>query len=279
MRAPGPLLLFGAAAMTLAFATDNPLVLAVVAFWAVALFLSAPARPSRMYLVGGAITGLLLALLNPLVMAEGDTALWRGPEIPVLDLEITLQEIASGLAAGVRVFAVAVLVGAVLGHVDGDRLLARASRLAPRSAMLVSLAARMLPSLERDARRLHEAAQLRGLDLSTGPKLRRARDAAALAVPLVGSSLERGLDVAEAMAARGFGSGGRTHVRERPWTGVEWAVFILGLGLGVVAGFAIAGAAPYSYFPLLDPVLTPAAVAMAGAACGLMGAAWWALRR
>ena len=162
---------------------------------------------------------------------------------------------------------------------QSDRLLARASRLAPSSAMLVSLAARMLPSLERDARRLHEAAQLRGLDLSTGPKLRRARDAAALAVPLVGSSLESGLDVAEAMAARGFGSGGRTHVRERPWTGVEWAVFILGLGLGVVAGFAIAGAAPYSYFPLLDPVLTPAAVAMAGAACGLMGAAWWALRR
>jgi energy-coupling factor transport system permease protein len=232
-----------------------------------------------MYLVGGAITGLLLAVLNPLVTAQGDTVLWQGPEIPILDLEITLQEIASGLAAGVRVFAVAVLVGAILGHVDGDRLLARASRLAPRSAMLVSLAARMLPSLERDARRLHEAAQLRGLDLSSGPRLRRAREAAALAVPLVGSSLERGLDVAEAMAARGFGSGTRTHVRERAWDAVEWAVLLLGAGLAVVAGLAIAGAAPYSYFPLLDPVLTPAALAMAGSAAALLGGAWWALRR
>ena len=210
-RAPGALVVLAVAAVAMAFGGDQPLVLAAVAAGAVALFLAAPGRPSRWFLVGGAISGLGVAILNPFVSAEGDLILWRGPDLPVIDLEITLEEVAMGIAMGVRVFAVAVLVGAVLAHIDADRLQAQVARVAPRSALTVALAARLLPTLERDARAISETARLRGLDLSRGSWPARARRGAPLALPLLGSGLERGLDVATRRDhAPGCPSGGTT---------------------------------------------------------------------
>lgn len=274
-RAPGPLVAVGASATVIAFTTDHPLVLATVAIGAVALFVSAPGRPSRLFLVGGAISGLTLALINPFVSSQGDLILWRGPDIPVIDLEMTLEEIVAGLAMGVRLFAVAVLVGALLAHMDADRLQAQVARVAPRSALTCALAARLMPTLERDARGIAETARLRGLDLATGAWPVRARRAAPLALPLLGSSLERGLDVAEAMAARGYGSGPRTRVAEAPYGPAERITLAIGAGLGALAGAVVAlGLAPYSYYPTVDDALAPDALALAAAVlCAMCGAA------
>ncbi len=274
-RAPGALVLLVAAAATLAFAGDQPLVLGAVAAGAVALFLAAPGRPSRWFLVGGAISGLGFALLNPFVSAEGDLILWRGPEMTLIDLEITVEEVVMGVAIGLRVFAVAVLVGAALAHIDTDRLQAQVARVAPRSALTCALAARLLPTLERDARSIAETARLRGLDLRTGRWWRRAGRAAPLALPLLGSGLERGLDVAEAMVARGYSAGPRTRVPERPYDRAEWTTLAVGAGVAVLAVAAIATPLDdYRYYPTLAPVLAPGAVVVASLAlAALVGAA------
>ena len=274
-RAPAALVLLAAAAMTLAFAGDQPLVLAALAAGAVVLFLAAPGRPSRWFLLGGAVSGLGVALINPLVAAEGDLILWRGPELTLIDLEITLEEVVMGVCMGLRVFAVAVLVGAALAHVDADRLQAQVARIAPRSALTCALAARLLPTLERDARAIAETARLRGLDLRTGRWWTRAGRAAPLALPLLGSGLERGLDVAEAMVARGYSAGPRTRLPERPYDRVEWTTLALGAGVAVLAAVAIVTPIDdYRYYPTLGPVLTPGAVATAAAAlAALVGAA------
>jgi energy-coupling factor transport system permease protein len=279
-RAPGPLALLGLAAIVIAFADDHPLVLAAAAAGALALLAAAPGRPGRLFVIGGLISGLSLALLNPFVAAEGDRILWRGPEVPVIDLEVTVEEIAAGLAVGLRLLAVAVLVGALLAHIDADRLQAQVARVAPRSALTCALAARLMPTLERDARAIAEAARLRGVDLASGSWGGRARRGAPLALPLLGSSLERGLDVAEAMAARGYGSGPRTRLPERAYGRAERIVLALGAALAAVAAVALAaGAAPYAYYPTLDPPLSPGAVALAGAVAGALGGAALALRR
>jgi len=279
-RAPGPLVLIGVAAVVIAFADDHPLVLAAAAGGALALLAAAPGRPGRLFVIGGLISGLSLALLNPFVASEGDLIVWRGPEVAVIDLEVTVEEIAAGLAIGLRLFAVAVLVGALLAHIDADRLQAQVARVAPRSALTCALAARLMPTLERDARAIAEAARLRGVDLSTGSWGGRARRAAPLALPLLGSSLERGLDVAEAMAARGYGAGPRTRLPERAYGAAERAVLALGVALAVVAAGALAlGAAPYSFYPTLDPVLAPGAVALAAALAAALGGAALALAR
>jgi energy-coupling factor transport system permease protein len=250
-------------------------VLAAVAAGALALFFSAPGRPRRLFLFGGAISGLALALMNPFVSGQGDLILWRGPDIPVIDLEITAEELVDGIAIGVRLFAVAVLVGAVLAHMDADRLQAQVARVAPRSALACALAARLMPTLERDARAIAETARLRGVALADGAWSARARRAAPLALPLLASGLERGLDVAEAMTARGYGSGPRSRLAERGLGRRERVVLAIGLALAALAvATLVLGLAAYSYYPTLGDPLAPApCLVAAGALAALAGAA------
>ncbi len=73
-RAPGALVVLAAAAIAMAFGGDQPLVLAAVAAGAVALFLAAPGRPSRWFLVGGAISGLGVAMLNPFALPRATSS-------------------------------------------------------------------------------------------------------------------------------------------------------------------------------------------------------------
>ena len=278
-RAPIPLLIFGGAACTLAFATDQPLILAAVAAGAVALHFAAQRR-RRMYLVAGLIVGLGVMLLNPLVQANGDLILFELPDIPIIDLQVTLEEVVAGVALGLRAFAVTVLIGALLAHIDPDRLLAAASRLMPHSALAASIAARMLPTLERDAVALSETARLRGVSLGAGRWSTRARNAGALATPLVGSALERSLDVAEAMAVRGYGAGPRTRMAEPPMSGAEWTVLALAVPLGVLSALVIAGTVgAFAFYPTLDPIVTWQAAAAAGVALVAMGGAALRLAR
>lgn len=278
-RAPGAVLVPVAAASALAFLTDHPLVLLALVAGAAALLWSAPGRVARWLLGAGLVAGAGVALLNPFVSAEGDLILWRGPEIPIFDLEITLEELGMGLAMGARLLAVALLLGAALAHVDADRLQAQVARVAPRSALTCALAARLLPTLQRDARSIGETARLRGLDLATGGRLARARRAAPLALPLLGSGLERGLDVAEAMVARGYAAGPRTRMPERAYTREEWGALGAGLALTAVAVLAVAGGGDYAFYPVMDDALAGAAPALAAASLAALAGLALLLRR
>ncbi len=74
----------------------------------------------------------------------------------------------AGLGMGGAPVRRGVLIGAALAHFDADRLQAQVARIAPRSALTCALAARLVPTLERDARAISEQARLRGLDLRAG---------------------------------------------------------------------------------------------------------------
>ncbi|HJZ60929.1 MAG TPA: energy-coupling factor transporter transmembrane component T [Miltoncostaeaceae bacterium] len=277
--APGPVLLLGAGAVTLAFASDHPLVLLAAAAGAVLLFMAAPVR-SPIYPTAAAIAAVTIVVLNPFVQGNGEHIVVQGPEIPILDTQVTVEELVAGLAIGLRAVAVTLVIGAVLAHADPDRLQSAIARVLPRSALASALSARMLPTLERDARALAESARLRGLALEAGSRLERARTAAGLALPLVGSSLERALDVAEAMAARGYGAARRTRLPEPPLRRRE--VVVLGAGVAVLAvgvAAAVLGLGDYSFYPTLDAPADGGAVAAAAVALAGMAVASAALWR
>jgi energy-coupling factor transport system permease protein len=163
---------------------------------------------------------------------------------------------------------------------DADRLQAQVARVAPRSALTCALAARLIPTLQRDAHAIAETARLRGVALADGRWTGRARHAAPLVLPLLGSSLARGLDVAEAMTARGYGAGPRTRVSEAGYDAVERAVLAIAIALCAVAAGALAlGAVAYAYYPRLEGPLTLGPAAVAAATLALLLGASVALRR
>ena len=68
--------------------------------------------------------------------------------------------------------------------------------------LAIALATRLVPTLERDAAGLVEALRGRGVEVSG------LRGRARLLSPLLAGSLERALNLAEAMEARGYGRPG-----------------------------------------------------------------------
>jgi energy-coupling factor transport system permease protein len=169
--------------------------------------LRAPAQRRWPYLVGTLITGLTVFLITPFVEVIGTHVLWSGPTIPVVGtLDIRAEELRNGLFQGLRLTAVGLAFAVYALLLDHDRLLTAAG-WARRSTLAVALATRLVPVLERDARELRLA--LRGRRVELGP--------VKLLSPLLAGSLERGLNLAEAMEARGYGLAGATRAPRSPW--------------------------------------------------------------
>jgi energy-coupling factor transport system permease protein len=188
--------------------------------------LRAPAQRRWPYLIGTLSTALLFVVLTPFVEVIGTHVLWSGPTIPVLGrLDVTTEELRNGLYQGLRLGAVGLAFAVYALLLDHDRLLAAAG-WARRSTVAVALATRLVPLLERDARDLRVALRGRGVEL--GPMRQLS--------PLLAGSLERGLNLAEAMEARGYGRAGRTRAPRSPWRLVDY------LGLVVAVGIVIVGA-------------------------------------
>jgi energy-coupling factor transport system permease protein len=194
-----------------------------------AVCLRAERRRRRVYLFGALATGAGVFLLSPFLAVVGSDVLWSGPSMPVVGrLDVTVEEIEIAALNGLRLTGVALAFSAYALLVDHDRLVA-AARFAPRSALAVALATRLVPSLERDAAGLREAVRGRGVSV-TG-----VRGHARLLSPLVAGSLERAANLAESMEARGYGRAGRTAAPGRPWRGVDRAA-IAGVALLFAGG-------------------------------------------
>jgi energy-coupling factor transport system permease protein len=224
---PAAALLAGLAVAALL--ADRTASVAVIAAVLLAVCLRAPRRRRWPYLVGTLASGLVLFLFSPLVAAYGGVVYWEGPTVPVIGtLDVTSEELAEALFQGLRLTAVGLAFAAYALLLDQDRLLLAGGRLR-RSVLAVALATRLVPTLERDAAGYVEA--LRGRGVAVAGLRGRAR----LLSPLVAGSLERSLNLAESMEARGFGKAGRTRAPSPPWNAWDHLA-LAGAALVILAG-------------------------------------------
>jgi energy-coupling factor transport system permease protein len=224
---PAAALLAGlAAAALLADRTASVAVIAAVLF---AVCLRAPRGRRWPYLVGTLGSGLMLFVGSPLVARYGGIVYWEGPSIPVIgQLDVTSEELKEALFQGLRLGAVGLAFAAYALLLDQDRLLQAGGRLR-RSVLAVALATRLVPTLERDAAGYVEALRGRGVVVDG------LRGRARLLSPLVAGSLERSLNLAESMEARGFGRPGRTRAPAPSWGSWD-RVALAGAVLAVAVG-------------------------------------------
>ncbi|HEV3408555.1 MAG TPA: energy-coupling factor transporter transmembrane component T [Gaiellaceae bacterium] len=215
---PGSLALGGTGVAALLL--DRPEAIGAACALLLAVVLRAPPSRRRPYLVGALGAGASVLVLSPFLASEGFRVLWAGPVVPVLGaLDVTREELVIAAVNGGRLTAVALAFSAYALLVDHDRLLG-ALGFARRSALTAVLATRLVPTLERDAAALREAVRGRGVSV------RGLRGHARLVSPLVAGSLERALNLAEAMEARGFGRAGRTRLPQPPWSRLDAAAVV-----------------------------------------------------
>ena len=136
---PLPAALVTGAPLLAAVAAWSPLWLAAATAGAALLLCAAP-PPRRLYALTAVSSGVIVFAVNPFVSVQGLTVLWQGPHIPILDTQVTAEELAYGAGAGMRIAASALAVAAFVRMADADLLLRAAARVAPRSAMIAALA-------------------------------------------------------------------------------------------------------------------------------------------
>ena len=208
---PGPAVALLAAAVATALLATHTLSLAVLAVL-LAVVCARGGRRMWMVFAGLASSATFVLVLTPLVETIGSHPLWNGPVVPVVGrLDVTTEELWSGAHGALRLLAVGLAFAAYGLLLDHDRILDSAG-FARRFVLSVVLATRLAPSLAHDAHGFADSLRARGVEVHG------IRRRVGLLSPLVAESLERALNVAEAMEARGFGRAGRTRLPRAPWT-------------------------------------------------------------
>ena len=214
---PAPAAALLAALAAAALLADRVASVAVIVAVLFVVCLFGPRGRRRLYLAGALLSGLAVFVVTPFVATVGWHVIWSGPAVPVLgQLDVTREELHNGLFQGLRLTAVALAFAAYALLLDHDRLV-QSARFARRSVLAIALATRLVPTLERDASGLVEALRGRGVEV-TG-----VRGRGRMLVPLLAGSLERSLNLAEAMEARGYGRPGATRAPQARWGIAEQA--------------------------------------------------------
>jgi energy-coupling factor transport system permease protein len=250
---------------TCALSFQHPLILAATVAAAVGAGIAAGATGELLSAARFTIPlGLLVALVNPFVIHEGLTVVWRFGEVPPFgQIDVTLEALVYGLLLGARVVAVALCCALFVAAVDPDETLRLFRRVSFRSALTAALAARLMPVLARDAGRMRDAAAGRSAD---GPPPGRVAVMRAVAT----SALDRAVDVAATLEVRGYGSRAAARLGAEPWSRHDVAFTAAALVLVALAIAArIAGVAPFSAYPALRAPVGPAEIALAVALIGV----------
>jgi len=121
--------------------------------------------------------------------------------------------------------------------VHPDKMLQILSKFGYKSMTGLSIATRMYPTLASDSTNIEDAMRARGVELDTGNIVQKARARAPVMMPLLLTSMDRSMEIAEAMESRGFGAGRRTHYFDEPLTvrsKIMICMFLAAIPFGII---------------------------------------------
>jgi energy-coupling factor transport system permease protein len=194
------------AAAVPAFTLRNPLysVLVLGAAWIVYAVLgqASPTGSSwGSFVKLGVFLFALTIPFNALSIHAGQIILFRLPQgLPIIGGAITLESVIAGAVSGLALLSILVVFAAFNAVVDHYQLLRATPAFLFQAGVIVSVAITFVPQMVLSARQIREAQRIRG------HRFRGLRDLLPLILPLLASGLERAIQLAEAMEARGFAS-------------------------------------------------------------------------
>lgn len=241
--------LWALALIAAALLTDHPLVLLTLGLALVGAAWAAEVGARLKRVLRPAIAmGIPIVAINLLVARQGLTVFARLGDLgPFGQGNLTVEALVYGGVIALKVALLPLITGLAALTVDPDELLGALRRLSFRSSLTASLATRMMGVLVADASRLAEAQRTRP------PGARGARRARlALIGAVVGSSLDRAMDVACTLELRGFASARRAPRLRRALSRHDLAFGASAVAIVVTVLLArTTGAASFGAYPLL----------------------------
>ncbi|MGD0817200.1 MAG: energy-coupling factor transporter transmembrane component T [Methanomassiliicoccales archaeon] len=121
--------------------------------------------------------------------------------------------------------------------VHPDQSLQIMSKFGIKSMTGLSIATRMYPTIAADSANIEDAMKARGVEFDEGNLIQKAKAKAPVMMPLLLNSMDRSMEIAEAMESRGFGAAQRTHYFDRPLSlrdKLMIASFLAALPFGII---------------------------------------------
>jgi len=201
-----------------------------------------------------------IIVINVLVSYHGSHVLIEAPfKLPVLGTPvITVEAIVFGAVMALRLLVIisAFTLLNITIHPDDIMSALLKMKLPYKSVLVTSLSTRFIPCLVEDIERISGVHRARGLELDRGNWLERLKNRAVITIPLLANSLDRAVQVAEAMESRAFGTGQkRTFYKEIKMTrmdAVTLAFCVLPFAFGIL--LRLTGYGDYQYYPTLETI-------------------------
>jgi len=207
--------------------------------------------------------GLLPILFSLVFSRFGTHVLFRLPkDLPVIGGAWTLEAALYGASTGAALLLAMLVFAVAQSTLRTADLLAVLPRPLYRLGTLVALALALVPQALASLQAVSDSRRLRGLGSGW-------RTALGLLLPVLLTTLERALQYAESLDARGFGSQRRTRYRPSRWGLADGLVL-----LGATVTLAATILAPSGYDPYLQLAPTLPQTALIGLLVPLSFPAW-----
>ncbi len=190
-----------AAALAASMLATNPLYLVIVLLCAALVRAghSTSASPLPVWRFGLSVVGFS-TVYNALLTHFGSTILVTLPRVlPLVSGPVTLEAAAFGASRGLALWALFAACSVFNDVVSPYEVVRMTPRFLRQAGMVVSVMLAFVPQTARSFHQVREAQAIRG------HRLRGVRDLGALLVPLLTDALEKAVQLAEAMEARGYG--------------------------------------------------------------------------
>jgi len=220
--------------MTVALAIDHPLGLVSLAAALVLVgWLAGAGRQMAKAMMFAVPLAITVMLVNALVERDGLTVVARLGEYPVVGrLDLTAEALAQSATLALRVIVIALAVSLFAACVDQDDVTDLLRRRSGRLGIVMALAARMVPLLAADGRRM--------VDARNATPTVEAASRMALFGAVAGGALDRAADAAATLELRGLGDGPcLAPRRRRAWSRHDRALVLSAVTLGAVSATAL----------------------------------------
>ncbi len=230
-----------------AFLIYNPFYLAIIALAAWLVYLTTGQSSGltsswRGLLKLGALVWLLTIPFNAAMVHQGTHVLFRVPLAwPLVGGNITLEAVVYGAVAGLRLWVLLLILTTFNLSVDASQLLRLMPAFLYQAGVVTSIALTFMPQMLASAKEIREAQQIRG------HRFRGWRDLLPLIMPLLTTSFEHAIQLAESMESRGFG--GSRPADERAAGEVECQGNRVRLVIFAGLGLLLCGLFFYTYWP------------------------------
>lgn len=260
---PAAWLAWAVAASVAALLTRNPLYLTLIGL-AVGVVWAAQHQADHAALLNGRglarLAATVLAFstaLNMLYSHSGRTVLFHLPSgLPYIGGPVTLEAAVYGLTTGLAIATLLIVVIVVNAAVEPAEMLRYLPGFLYTAGLVATIALTFAPQTRRALLEIREAQQVRG------HRPRGLRDLPPLVMPLITTGLENALELAEAMAARGFGQ-----TALQPAHALRLRIGLALASLGLFLGLVI-----YGFRAALAPF---ALILVSASGAALLGLLWW----